>query len=259
MTARRVRPRRGPVGGGILLVAAALTLSGAGRAVAQELEPEPEPDISAGLTAPVRWELGGALLLAEPLGEFGRYVDGGGGFGLSGVRYFGAARRLGVRADLTLVSYGKVSSTSELVLSGVGVDVDVTTENIIASFAIGPQYVFGRGRVRPWVNASIGSAQFVTTTSAWSGGRPVPIARADVLEHHVLALTAGGGARVALWPGRQRPISLEVDARYHRHGAVEYLREGGVRDLPDGSVTLDPITSDADLWTIRVGAVMGLR
>jgi hypothetical protein len=236
-----------------MLLTGTLALSVSDQATAQQ------PHVFDSLAAPARWEIGGAFLLAQPLGEFGRYVDGGGGFGLSGVRYLGAARRLGIRADLTLVTYGKVSTTTELILTGVGVDVDVTTENVIASFAIGPQYVFGRGRVRPWVSASVGSAQFVTTTSAWAGGRPVPIARAEVLEHHVLALTAGGGARVGLGPRRRRPISLEVDARYHRHGSVEYLRKGGVRDLPDGSIALDPITSDADLWTFRIGAVIGFR
>jgi hypothetical protein len=238
-----------------LLAALALSPLGAGPVRAQE----PEPNAPADGAAPVRWEIGGALLLARAAGEFGRYVDGGVGFGLSGVRYFGEARRLGIRVDLTLVSYGRESTSSEVVLGGVAVDVDLTTENAIATLAVGPQYVFGRGRVQPWVSATIGSAQFVTTTSAWAGGQALPIASTDVLEHHTLALSAGGGARVGLWPNRRRPISLEVDARYHRHGAVEYLRQGGVRELPDGSITLDPITSDADLWTVRLGVVMGFR
>ena len=188
----------------MVLLTGTLALVGAGPIVAQE----PRPEISDSPGASARWELGGAFLLARPLGEFGRYVDGGAGLGISGVRYFGGARRWGVRADLTLVSYGKASTTAELILAGAAVDVDVTTENAIASFAIGPQYVFGQGRVRPWMNASIGSAQFVTTTSVWAEDRPLPIARTDVLERHALALTAGGGARVALWPRRRRPVSL---------------------------------------------------
>jgi hypothetical protein len=50
-----------------------------------------------------------------------------------------------------------------------------------------------------------------------------------------------------------RGIALDLSARFHRNGRVSYLREGGVRDLPNGDVALDVIRSPADLWTYQVG------
>ena len=207
----------------------------------------------------VRWEWGGHLFMAEPVGEFADHVEGGGGFGVFGIRYLGGGTGFGVRLDLTLLSYGRSSESYALVLNGTGVDVDLTTDNAIATLAIGPHLVLGRGRVRPFVGASVGSAQFVTTNAAWAGGRAIPIASAEVLERYALALAAGGGVRLAFREQRAHPISLELDAHYRRHGSVEYLRKGGVRELPDGSVELDPIVSSVSLWTIHIAGVVGFR
>jgi hypothetical protein len=193
------------------------------------------------------------------VGQFADNVAGGGGFGLFGIRYLGAHTGLGLRLDLMLISYGATTESYGLVLNGTGVDVDVTTENAIATLSLGPHFVFGRGRVRPFLGASVGFAQFVTTNAAWSGGQSLPIARAEVLERHALALGAGGGVRMTFRERRAHPISLELDGRYRRHGRVEYLREGGIREFPDGSIELDPIVSSVSLWTAHVGAVVGFR
>jgi hypothetical protein len=40
---------------------------------------------------------------------------------------------------------------------------------------------------------------------------------------------------------------------------VRYLREGGIRDLPNGGVRLDVIQSRADLITYHVGVSIGAR
>jgi hypothetical protein len=40
---------------------------------------------------------------------------------------------------------------------------------------------------------------------------------------------------------------------------VRYLREGGIEDLPDGSVVLHPINSDANLLSYRIGFSVSLR
>lgn len=238
-----------------LLLASGLAAGWADAATAQEGSGERLVE----WTAPVRWEAGAGLLLAEPVGDFGRYVRGGGGFGLAAIRYFGEARKLGVRVELTLISYGKTTEAHSLLLNGTSIDVDVTTENSIGGFAVGPHYAFGWGAVRPYVGASVGSAQFVTTNSAWAGSGSVPIATAEVLERHALSLAAGGGMRLALWSRRRHPIALEFDLRYLRHGEVEYLREGGVRALPDGSVAFESLVTDANLWRIQVGAAVGFR
>jgi len=203
--------------------------------------------------------LGGNLLIAVPMGEFARYADPGGGFGVFGVRYFGETRSFGVRVDMNLVSYGKVSESHPLDLGGVNIDLDLKTENLIGSLAVGPQYVHGKGTVRPYVGASVGSAQFITTTSVWAGRQSVPIAAAKVLEHHTLSLSGGGGVRLALLSRGTRPIALEIDGRYLWHSPVEYLREGSVHVLSDGSVALEPVVSGVNLWRFHFGAVIGFR
>ena len=212
-----------------------------------------------GATSPVRWEWGGELVQAKAVGQFAEYVSGGGGFGISGIRYFGEGTGFSLRLDLTLISYGKTTESARLVLTGTGLDVDITTENVIAALAVGPYFVFGRGRVRPYLGASVGSAQFVTTNSAWAGGQAVPIATTEVLERYALALAAGGGVRLTFRGQRVHPISLELDGRYRRHGSVQYLREGGLRELPDGSIDLDLISSDANLWVVSIGALIAVR
>jgi hypothetical protein len=47
--------------------------------------------------------------------------------------------------------------------------------------------------------------------------------------------------------------------RYHGNGEVEYLTEGGIIDHPDGSITLNPIRSQANLLTFTIGGSVGVR
>jgi hypothetical protein len=242
----------------LLVIAAARASAQAPTAGGRTGAPEATAEMS-GRRSSSRWEWGGSLLKAEPVGQFAEHVAGGGGFGLSALRYFGASRSFGVRLDLTLLSYGKTSHSHRVILSGTAVDVDVTTDNTIAGFAIGPHVVFGQGRVRPYLGGSVGSAQFVTTTAGWAGGQPLPISTTNHLERDALALTTGGGVRFVFREQRAHPIALELDGRYRLHGSVEYLHEGGLRELPNGSVELDPIVSDANLWTVSVGVLLGAR
>ena len=243
----------GPLKRAAVLTAVAVVAIGGG-AAAQEPTPEGASDLGA-----VRRELGIGLLGAVPVGELAQYVGGGTGFRIFGVLYLGDGGAFALRLDGTLISYGKTSDSYDLSLTGTTLAVDVTTENTIASFAVGPHVVFGRGMVRPYVGAAVGSAQFATSTAVWSGGRAVPVASSELMERHTWVVQVGGGARLALGEGRRRPLSLEVDGRYQRHGRTEYLREGGVRELPDGSIELEPISSEANLWTVHVGVVIGFR
>jgi len=197
--------------------------------------------------------------MAESVGDFAEQVPGGGGFGVFGIRYLGGRTRFGLRLDLTLLSYGGSTESYEFVAGGTPVDIEVTTENAIGTLAIGPHFLFGTGRVRPFFGASVGAAQFVTTNAAWAGAQAMPIASTEVLQRHVMALAAGGGVRLAFREQRAHPISLELDGHYRRHGRVEYLREGGLRALPDGSLELDSITSDVSFWTFHVAGVVGVR
>ncbi|HSH74370.1 MAG TPA: hypothetical protein VLA09_01605 [Longimicrobiales bacterium] len=210
---------------------------------------------------PVRWELGLTGLLADPVGEFDDYVGLGGGFNLFGVFYLGESLRWGLRLDGTLIVYGSNTVRRPLSPTVPFVDVDVKTENTIASFALGPHVVFGDGWIRPYLHASVGASQFATTTSVYGSGSSdfQPFASTDNFEDYTFRLEVGGGLRLDLATARRHPLMLELGADYVRHGLTDYLREGGIRELPGGGYEVDPIRSETNLMTYHLALVIGIR
>ena len=69
------------------------------------------------------------------------------------------------------------------------------------------------------------------------------------------AARVGGGLRFRL--GGPRSILLDLGAEYHRNGVAEYLREGDIVDNPDGTITILPNRSEANVVTLRIGVSMG--
>ncbi len=54
------------------------------------------------------------------------------------------------------------------------------------------------------------------------------------------------------------PVALDLGARYHRNGVMEYLTEGDIEDNPDGSITLYPNRSEANYIAYRLGISIGI-
>ena len=54
------------------------------------------------------------------------------------------------------------------------------------------------------------------------------------------------------------PIDLNLGARYHENGRVEYLTKGDIVDNPDGSVTMYPVLSEANLMSYHFGVSIGI-
>jgi hypothetical protein len=73
----------------------------------------------------------------------------------------------------------------------------------------------------------------------------------------VFALTGGGGFLIPL-SMRRTPVLLDLGATFHRNGEATYLRKGSIRDNPDGSITIDPIRSEANFITYRIGVSIGV-
>ncbi|MXX36213.1 MAG: hypothetical protein F4107_12865 [Gemmatimonadetes bacterium] len=48
-------------------------------------------------------------------------------------------------------------------------------------------------------------------------------------------------------------VHLDLSAVYNHNGLAEYVTEGGLRELPGGGWVADPVASDANLMTYRVG------
>jgi len=54
------------------------------------------------------------------------------------------------------------------------------------------------------------------------------------------------------------PILLDLGATFHRNGEATYLRKGSIQDNPDGSISINPIRSEANFITYRIGVSIGI-
>ncbi|MEZ4415607.1 MAG: hypothetical protein R3E10_07610 [Gemmatimonadota bacterium] len=204
-----------------------------------------------------RGEAGGHLVVAMPVGEFGDYVDIGGGFAGFGVLYLDPARVVGLRLDGAWLIYGSRTVRRPLSPTVPFVDVDVTTQNWIARLGFGPEVALGSGPVRPYLHGSIGFSYFATTTSVEGSLNTEPFASSTNFDDITFALAGGGGLRIRLSGARAHRVSLDVGSEYVRNGRTEYLREGGLRETPGGGVQAEPIRSRTNLVTFYLGVSVG--
>lgn len=201
---------------------------------------------------------GGALILTHPQGDFGNYV--GTGFGANGhfIVQPGATGILGIRLDAAFVNYGR--ETKRVPFSstvGGRVSVDVSTNNNIILFNIGPQLMLPDGRLRPYLNANIGLSYFFTQSSVddIGGGEPI----AETTNYSDLTLSYGGGAGLYIPLRRGRSIvSLDLGARYVVNGETRYLREGSIEDGPNNTIVITPILSETNFLSFQLGVSVRL-
>lgn len=201
---------------------------------------------------------GGALAVARMQGEFGDYVEGGFGADVHYLRRLDRDGWLALRIDAGMLLYGY--ETRRVPLSntlGGRIAVDLNTSNNIAFIGIGPQIGVPDGAFRPYVNGYAGYSFLWTASSVSSTWDHEPFAETTHFSDWTFGYGGGGGVYVPLRRG-ERPVSLDLGARYQNNGRAEYLLEGGIRDNPDGSITLFPVRSDTDLLTFRVGVSVGV-
>jgi hypothetical protein len=197
---------------------------------------------------------------ARTVGEFRDYVRGGVGLNLELVWPVVTGSPLALRGDGGFIVYG--SERSRVCLGGgVGcrIELDLTTTNSIAYLSVGPQLMLQSGAVRPYANAGVGFAYFGTSSDVrGSGGQQDSFASTTNFDDVTFQWGGGGGLLIPLGRGAT-PVMLDLGARYHGNGRVEYLREGDIEDLPDGSLVFTPTRSEANLVTFRIGIVAGVR
>lgn len=211
---------------------------------------------------PVRARAGASFSIAAPAGEFGDYV--GTGWGIAGHFTLGLGGEgvLGLRAEGGYLNYGK--ETRRVCLSetvGCRIEVDLTTSNDILYLNLGPEFSLPWGPIQPYANLSAGFSYFATVSSvrgSSGSGDDEDFARTTNFDDFTFAWQAGTGVRIAL-PWGDAPLFLDLGARYHTNGEAEYLREGGIIDNPDGTITLNPIRSEANLVAIQIGVTVGVR
>jgi len=196
-------------------------------------------------------------VLARPVGEFQRFVDWGGGLGTYGVINFDRGRHFGLRLDGSFVMYGHERYSTVLSPTIRRVWVDVDTDNFIVGFGVGPQFTLGNGPIRPYVYGTAGFSYFATVSSVSGTAHFDNGLSSTNFDHFTGALVGGGGLLFRLTQGRH-PISIDMSVQSTYNGEAEYLRRGDIVENLDGSVTVFPIRSQANLVTFRTGITIGM-
>lgn len=198
--------------------------------------------------------LGLQLMFARPQGEFADFVDNS--FGLGGTAVFNVDHRgsIGLRMDASVVFYGHERFQVPWGPYNPYVWVDVTTNNIIGSFFVGPQLTVSGGPLQPYVHGGLGFSYFSTYSSVLD----------DWYHHHsssthfddwTPALTGGAGLYLAL----SRTVLIDLSGQYVYNGRATYLPEGGIEEDSDGSLWYFPIESEANLLVWKVGVSFAIR
>lgn len=212
---------------------------------------------AGGAAAQARIDIG--LLGADPVGDLGRYVDAGGGLQFAASLPLEGTRRLRLRGDLGFVVYGYESRRVCLSAPvGCRIELDLNTTNGIFFGGVGPELLLATGPVEPYLNASFGFSYFATTSSLDSSWGSEDFASTTNFDDIVMAWRAGGGVRVRVSGGRH-PVHVDLGVERHENGLADFLTEGDIEDHPDGSITLYPTRSEANLVAFRVGASIGFR
>jgi hypothetical protein len=222
--------------------------------------------VSAGLlTSAVRVDaqrpsrIGGSFdvsfVAADAVGELGALVDQGFGFELGGGAPVTESGHLRLRGDLGFLVYGV--ERLRFCSFGCRVGSELTTTNAIVYAGVGPEIVLLKGDVQPYVNASAGLSYFVTSSSLDDHDGYGSYLETTNYNDVVFGLRYGGGVRFRLG-GSRKPVFFDLGVERHDNGVAEYLTVGDIVDHADGSVTVYPNRTDADLVTFKLGVSIGV-
>ena len=173
--------------------------------------------------------------------------------GLYGVVNLDRRNQIGLRFGSSFLIYGHERFTTQLLPATRRVLVDVNTDNLIAAFGLGPQITFRRGSVRPPAYRTAGLAYFATVSSLDGVDGGPDFAHTTNFDDITYSLSGGGGLLLAL----SRKVALDFSAQWTLNGEVDYLTEGDIVENRDGSITMFPVRSEANLMTFRIGLAIG--
>ena len=111
--------------------------------------------------------------------------------------------------------------------------------------------------LRPYARAAAGVGYFVTTSGLSGDDSEYTYASTNNFDDVVFQGRVGAGLGLRLSNGRN-PVWLDFGADYHHNGVANYLKEGDIVDQPDGSIVIFPRTSEANLWSFRLGVSVGI-
>ena len=199
--------------------------------------------------------LGISFVAADAVGELGSLVDHAFGAQIDGGLPVGMDGRVRMRGDLGFLVYGH-ERISFCYTWSCRIGSDLTTTNSILYGGFGPELVLAAGPIQPYVHAMVGLTGFVTSSSLDDHDGHGPYLETTNYSDVVFGWKAGGGLRMQLGRGH-RPVYLDLGVEHHDNGIANYLTVGDIVDHPDGSITVYPNRSQADLLTFRVGVSIG--
>ncbi len=196
------------------------------------------------------------LVGAQPTGDFGLIVDEGWGVELGGRYELESTGLLSVRGSLGFINYGN-ETLRFCSVYGCRVGIDLDTRNNILSFGVGPEIGVQVGPLRPYARAAVGVGYFQTTSGLSGDDSGFTYASTNNFDDVVFQKRVGLGFGLRVSNGRN-PVWLDFGADYHHNGTASYLREGDIVDRPDGSIVIFPRRTEANLWSFRLGATVGI-
>jgi hypothetical protein len=198
------------------------------------------------------------LLAASPDDEFGLGIDGALGVGVGARLRLDPGDHLALRLDANWLVYGWDRRDVELRSPlGEPSSTELTTIHTLAFLQAGPELSATVAGVRPYVAATAGVAQFLTSASAAEKDDEVRFSTEAHMEDYALAYGGRAGVRVPFHVLRHR-LDVDLGLRYARSRSAEYLREDDVSVTGDGFLRFDPVSGRAGLWILHAGVSIPL-
>lgn len=135
---------------------------------------------------------------------------------------------------------------------GCRILLDLDTSYGILYAGLGPQIAIPVGPLTLALDGTAGWTLF-STTSSLSGvdDQDESFGETQNYDDDAFAWSAGGQLRIPV--GTQ--FGIAVGGQYQHNGVMSYLREGGITDNPDGTVSFTPRRTEANLVAITLGVV----
>lgn len=196
------------------------------------------------------------LLIGVPQGQFRQFVQSVGGIGGFITFPIDGSGSLGIRMDGSILFHG-----GRCISGGCALE----TNSYLGSLRIGPELTLGTGRMRLYGLATAGFSYFATDAVdhygcdcyGIFGGEDNYGSSRTLLDDFTGSWEAGGGFRLAL--GRRGRVALDLGARYQGNGRATYLNDASVTPNGDGTFTIRPIRTDANLVLFHLGVSIGLH
>jgi len=199
--------------------------------------------------------VGISFIAADAIGAFDLAIDQGFGMEAQVGIPIAADGHLRLRLDGGFMIYGLQQVRYCDFTCRVG--PELTTTNSIFYGGVGPEIVLARGRIQPYVHASAGMSWFVTSSSLDDYDGYGPYLETTNYSDEVFGWKFGGGIRFGA--GGSERVFIDLGVVMHDNGRVSYLTEGDIVDNADGSVTLYPQLSEADLLSFKLGVSFALH